>query len=853
MGARLAAPAPRGHDDGMHARRSRVLAAFAALLASLLGSPSLAVISNVDQASDVCPVDADPCVITQTVNIVDGSILDFGLRRIRIDPGGMLDSGAGNATVLCGGLTAGVGVDVAINARGPNGQGSTDGGSFLLQALRVCTGDPLRSCTEERECQAGPCAAGSCSGDPQRLCAIDADCSLGLCTIGSGDVDVDGRVRFDGRKAGTFAVRAAGDIVVRQAVDGSASGTTFDGGMLELASGHTQVNVVGPVQLHGGGQAQGGVLSISAPDSVTVQAGVDVSGGDFDGGFVGVSAGGNLTWSGDLLADADAGGGNGGEVSLQAGGDLTVGAYTVSANGSQSRTDNFGGDGGFIEFTAGHDLILTGATVSADAAIPNGSGDTIRLAAANDITASGSLSSRARGAAGGGGTIDGAAGGALSVAAGTVLDVRGGSAGGGAVLLDAVGALSFDGAVSAVASSGGTGDMVLLASSAQLVLGGQISMGGTTSAENTDGGIELRGCSLDLLSGASVANTGALGVNKLRAPNGIKVRSGAQVIAAKPSGRNRFEIAPTSPEPVISGIVDPAAAVVVDTTLLRCAECGNGSVEAGETCDDDNLISGDGCSSDCQDERCIAQSVDWPTAPLCNDDVTCTKDVCDTDAGQCVHTQACEDRFACTVDWCAADGNCVHEADNALCDDPNPCTADICLESSGCVRFAQDGECDDARDCTTADTCVAGRCRGTNACGDGSYCSLEGTCVEGSTTTTTTVTTTTTSTVTSTTLLSTCGNGAVETGEQCDDGDLLWEMGQSCTSDCRLLQCGDADDTGNTKASDSLFALRAAVKAETCAPCLCDVDASGAISASDALALLRVAVGLLAPMQCPAC
>jgi hypothetical protein len=103
----------------------RPTAAAVAMIATLQGTPSLAVISNVGQASDICAVDADPCVIDQQVKILDGAILDFGPRRIRIDLGGYLDSGAGSVTLLCGGLEAAVGVSVAINARGPNGQGAT--------------------------------------------------------------------------------------------------------------------------------------------------------------------------------------------------------------------------------------------------------------------------------------------------------------------------------------------------------------------------------------------------------------------------------------------------------------------------------------------------------------------------------------------------------------------------------------------------------------------------------------------------------------------------------------------------------------------------------------------------------
>jgi cysteine-rich repeat protein len=98
-----------------------------------------------------------------------------------------------------------------------------------------------------------------------------------------------------------------------------------------------------------------------------------------------------------------------------------------------------------------------------------------------------------------------------------------------------------------------------------------------------------------------------------------------------------------------------------------------------------------------------------------------------------------------------------------------------------------------------------------------------------------------------------CGDSAIQSPEQCDDGDSSWAIGQPCNADCLLLLCGDADDTGDTKASDSLIALRAAVGAVTCHPCLCDVDSSGNVTATDALALLRLAVGLSASLACPSC
>jgi cysteine-rich repeat protein len=32
------------------------------------------------------------------------------------------------------------------------------------------------------------------------------------------------------------------------------------------------------------------------------------------------------------------------------------------------------------------------------------------------------------------------------------------------------------------------------------------------------------------------------------------------------------------------------------------ATCGTGSIDAGESCDDDNVVNGDGCGDDCQIE-----------------------------------------------------------------------------------------------------------------------------------------------------------------------------------------------------------------------------------------------------------
>jgi hypothetical protein len=99
-----------------------------------------------------------------------------------------------------------------------------------------------------------------------------------------------------------------------------------------------------------------------------------------------------------------------------------------------------------------------------------------------------------------------------------------------------------------------------------------------------------------------------------------------------------------------------------------------------------------------------------------------------------------------------------------------------------------------------------------------------------------------------------CGNAALDTGEDCDDGDAAWAPGESCNAQCRELPCGDVDDSGLITATDALFVLRASVGASACVACMCDVDGSGgSAAATDALRLLLVATGFDVSLDCPAC
>ena len=132
------------------------------------------------------------------------------------------------------------------------------------------------------------------------------------------------------------------------------------------------------------------------------------------------------------------------------------------------------------------------------------------------------------------------------------------------------------------------------------------------------------------------------------------------------------------------------------------AQCGNGSVETGEDCDDGGTADGDCCSSTCSFEA---------LGSGCDDGVSCTTpDQCDG-AGTCAGTPNdanCDDGAFCNgAETCDAVSDCQAGAPpNA--DDGVGCTDDSCDEvNDAIVNLANDANCDDGAFCNGAETCDA--------------------------------------------------------------------------------------------------------------------------------------------------
>ncbi len=200
--------------------------------------------------------------------------------------------------------------------------------------------------------------------------------------------------------------------------------------------------------------------------------------------------------------------------------------------------------------------------------------------------------------------------------------------------------------------------------------------------------------------------------------------------------------------------------------------CLGGSCQGGAVvdCDDKNVCSTDSCSpiAGCQhaantvscdadgdactvSDACVNKACIAGVKKNCDDSNVCTVDSCDAQSGACQHDgsglqgQACDaDKSLCTSpDTCKCGANCSVASCVAgpviNCDDKNPCTADTCVPALGC----QYNNVADQTGCGANLFCIAGKC----------------------------------------VIKAYCGDGIVQAGEECDDGNNI--DGDGCSAVCK--------------------------------------------------------------------
>lgn len=228
-------------------------------------------------------------------------------------------------------------------------------------------------------------------------------------------------------------------------------------------------------------------------------------------------------------------------------------------------------------------------------------------------------------------------------------------------------------------------------------------------------------------------------------------------------------------------------------------DCGDGFIDQDEECDDGDGVNG--TLDSCCDATCLFQV----GGTACGDQ---TDDVCNA-ANTCDGAGVCQDNFAdssttcgdegneCAIaDTCDGAGSCTDngfELDGTACGDgPTECSGQDTCDGAGVCNpnhEAAGTTCtDDALFCSGDETCD-----GSGACvSSGDPCAGDQTCYEDQDM-----------------CVDNCGNGQLDQGEECDDGNRDDDDG--CNAICEEEVCGDGTvqpglgeecDDGNTDDDD---------------------------------------------------
>jgi cysteine-rich repeat protein len=209
--------------------------------------------------------------------------------------------------------------------------------------------------------------------------------------------------------------------------------------------------------------------------------------------------------------------------------------------------------------------------------------------------------------------------------------------------------------------------------------------------------------------------------------------------------------------------------------LCAPAGCGNGTLDPGEECDDNNRVAGDGCEANCLFSCHV--DADCSDGNPCNGTETCgSNHVCATtaplaDGTLCGGGKICRGKL-CALASC---GDRIVEAPEE-CDDGNVVAGDGC-ENDCNFTCSLDRQCDDLDPCDGTETCASNHaCAGGAPPPSGTLCDADANaatrdlCTDG------------------TCHRSVCGDGFTDAfnGEQCDDHNLANMDG--CNATCRIEQ-----------------------------------------------------------------
>jgi cysteine-rich repeat protein len=499
-------------------------------------------------ADELCSAASDPCVVNATVTLTGGSVIDVGSRALHFGSAARVTLGAGLTKFVAGSVR-------------------------LLPGARI-TGSSGSGVVSMDVVSAGSIALEANGGTLSRI-----DLSSNLIS-------------------GLIALRAQTGITLAGNLFAEGRATEADGGVIQLLTAAGDVVVSGLSSVRGGGLAGGGLIDIDAGGVVSLTNFVDISGGDFGGGELDVKAGGDVAVGQDILANGGGLAGDGGSVSIDSKGSVRL-LHTIKA-GAVGDADEGGGTGGDVDIVADGDVVLS-APLQLRGAAPDGEGGSVFIVSGGSVQQTAMIDIGSTGIDSCGGSMFVTAGRDVAL---DRIELGAGSCGGGDLSVQGIGMVRANGGITADGttrfSSGGSIELqgrdvvtvdALRGNAGDEAGNGAIFLKGCNVT--VDPLSELRAVG-GAGGGTTIVASGRATVRGTL----VTANGGTNRVEFRDSALPPLLTGAINPAAEVAS--NPALPPCPDVT----AACGDGAVDSGEVCDDGNNASCDGCSGSCQPESC---------------------------------------------------------------------------------------------------------------------------------------------------------------------------------------------------------------------------------------------------------